>query len=414
MPRSLSCDVLIAGAGPAGIAAACAASAAGRSVAVVDDNPRPGGQIWRGPDARAAFPQAAQWLDRFERARPRVLSGTHIIGQPEPGVLLAESPAEAIELRFGKLILATGARERFLPFPGWTLPNVMGAGGLQALVKGGLPVAGKRVIVAGTGPLLPAVAAYLKRHGAAIPLIAEQAPWSRIARFALAAARDRGKRRQSYELKRDLAGVRYLPGCWPVSAEGRAALEAVVLRRGGRTWREPCDYLACGFGLVPNLELPALIGCALRDGAVIVDQWQATSIADVYCCGEPTGVGGVDLALAEGEIAGHASAGRNEDARKCFAAREKAHRFRDALQAAFGLRPELRLLASPETIVCRCEDVPFGRIQEHPSWRAAKLQTRCGMGPCQSRVCGPAIEFLLGWQPGTVRPPVFPARLEHL
>src|SRR5205085_4692148 len=104
---------------------------------------------------------------------------------PDAGILLAEGPDDTLELRYRKLVLATGARERFLPFPGWTLPNVMGAGGLQAMVKCGLPIRGKRVVVAGTGPLLIAVAAYLHEHGAEIPMICEQACWSRLARFAL-------------------------------------------------------------------------------------------------------------------------------------------------------------------------------------------------------------------------------------
>ncbi|HVN06916.1 MAG TPA: FAD/NAD(P)-binding oxidoreductase [Bryobacteraceae bacterium] len=411
MPLSVAFDVVVVGAGPAGIAAACAAREAGRSVAVIDDNVQPGGQIWRGG---ARTQQAARWLERFARTHPKVFTQTRMIEAPAPGVMLADAPDRAIEFRYGKVILATGARERFLPFPGWTLPNVMGAGGLQAMVKGGLPVAGKRVIVAGTGPLLPAVASYVKKHGAEVPLIAEQAPWLRMAHFGLAAARDAGKLRQSFDLLRDLRGVRYMAGCWPIAAEGGGRLEVVVLRRGDRTWREPCDYLGCGYGLVPNLELAVLLGCTLRDGAVVVDEWQQTQVPNAYCCGEPTGVGGVDQALIEGEIAGYAAAGRAGEARRRFAARGKAHRFRAALASAFALRDELRSLATPETIVCRCEDVPLGRIQPHPNWRSAKLQTRCGMGPCQSRICGPAVEFLCGWQAGSARPPVYPARLDRL
>ena len=147
-------DVLIAGMGPAGIAAACAAAESGLRVAAVDDNPREGGQIWRGESLRPASKHAAGWIARFRAARIEALAQTRIFDAPEPGVLCAEREDGFAELRYQKLILATGARERFLPFPGWTLPNVMGAGGLQALVKGGLPIAGKRVVVAGSGPLL--------------------------------------------------------------------------------------------------------------------------------------------------------------------------------------------------------------------------------------------------------------------
>ena len=405
-------DVLIVGSGPAGIAAACAASECGCRVGVLDDNPAPGGQIWRGGAARTASRQAAHWLDRFEQAGVELFAETRAIDAPAAGSLLAESPGAAFELGYEKLILATGARERFLPFPGWTLPNVMGAGGLQALVKGGLPVDGKRVVVAGAGPLLLAVAAYLRKRGAAIPVIAEQAPWTRLARFGLALGPP--KLAQAAGLAWTLRGVPYLAGCWPVAADGDGKIESVVLRRGERTWRESCDYLACGFGLTPNLELALLLGCAVHKGFVAVSQWQQTSLPNVYCAGEPAGVGGVDLALIEGEIAGYAAAGRPERARERFEARRRARRFQERLERAFALRDELRSVVTPDTIVCRCEDVPWRRIREHHCWKSAKLQTRCGMGSCQGRVCGPATEFLLGWTPESARPPVFPARVESL
>src|SRR5712692_5001709 len=176
-------DVLVVGAGPAGIAAACAAAECGRCVGVVDDNPAAGGQIWRGATSSRL---ARRWLERFRHAPIEFLTETRAIDAPSPGVLAAESASGPLELRYDKLILATGARERFLPFPGWTLPNVMGAGGLQALVKSGLPIARKRVLVAGSGPLLLAVAAYLRQHGAEVVMICEQASWSSLTRFGLA------------------------------------------------------------------------------------------------------------------------------------------------------------------------------------------------------------------------------------
>ena len=402
-------EILVVGAGPAGIAAACAAAESGRRVGMVDDNPSVGGQIWRGGSDSS---RSARWLARFARSKCELIAGTQVIAQPERGVLLAESDDTAFTLGYEKLILATGARERFLPFPGWTLPNVLGAGGLQSIVKGGLPINGKRVIVAGSGPLLLAVAAYLRERGALVPLIAEQTSRSRLISFGLRLTP--GKLLQALALRSALSETRYVTDCWPISAEGDERLHAVVLRRGHETWREPCDYLACGFGLIPNLELPLLRGCALRGGLVAVNQWQETSVAGVYCAGEPTGIGGVDLALSGGQIAGYAAAGRPENARRHFAARGRALRFQSALEHAFALREELKALTTASTMVCRCEDVPFGRIRSHHSWRSAKLHTRCGMGACQGRICGPAIEFLLGWQPESVRPPIFPARLDRL
>lgn len=208
--------------------------------------------------------------------------------------------------------------------------------------------------------------------------------------------------------EQELAGLRYLRDCRPIAAEGGEVVKAVILRRGDRTWRVPCHYLACGFGLVPNLELPLLCGCALHNGFVLVDDWQRTTASGIYAAGEITGVGGAEAALVEGMIAGYAAAGDLDSARRGFATRRRAHRFQAALATAFALRPELRSLPELETIVCRCEDVPFGSLRAHPGWRSAKLMTRCGMGPCQGRVCGPALQFILGWEQASVRPPLFP------
>jgi NADPH-dependent 2,4-dienoyl-CoA reductase/sulfur reductase-like enzyme len=328
--------------------------------------------------------------------------------------LLAETADGACELQFEKLILATGARERFVPFPGWTLPGVTGAGGLQALAKSGWPVTGKRIVVAGSGPLLMAVAAYLKNRGAEVLLIAEQAPWSRLIRFGSALLGQPSKIAQAISLKKQLGGVPYLPGCWPVAAKGDDKLEAVTMRRGDKTWEVKCDYLACGFYLTPNTELAGLVGCEAQNGVVTVNELQQTSLANVFCAGEATGIGGLELSLVEGQIAGLAAAGCEAEARTLFGERAKQHRFAEALNRTFALREELRALPTAETLVCRCEDVSFERLQNQASWREAKLQTRCGMGPCQGRICGAATEFLFGWGMESVRPPVFPARLENL
>jgi NAD(P)H-nitrite reductase large subunit len=147
---------------------------------------------------------------------------------------------------------------------------------------------------------------------------------------------------------------------------------------------------------------------------VCVNQWQETSISGLYCAGEPTGIGGMDLALVEGQIAGHAAVGKFDEAAKLFGVRKKAQRFARAMDLAFALREELKYLANDDTIICRCEDVTHGRIEECDSWQAAKLHTRCGMGACQGRVCGGATEFLFGFKPETVRPPIFPTTIKNL
>jgi NADPH-dependent 2,4-dienoyl-CoA reductase/sulfur reductase-like enzyme len=406
-------DVLVIGGGPAGMAAAAQAAEAGARVALVDDNPNLGGQIWRGETGQSSG-EAGQWAGRLKSAGVIFFSGTRIFHQPEPGVLLAEGAQGLLLLDFAKLVLATGARERFLAFPGWTLPNVMGAGGLQAMVKSGLPIAGKRVVVAGTGPLLMAVAAYLAQHGANVLLICEQASWSSLTRFSTGLLGQPVKIWQGMRLHSQWKGAKFSPNTWPLAATGQGKVEKVILSRKGEVESIACDYLACGFHLVPNTELAALLGCQLEEGRVQVNAWQETSVPNVYCAGEPTGIGGLELSLLEGQIAGFAAVGKKQEAEQLFAGREKQQRFAGMMNEAFTLRPELRRLPLAETMICRCEDVTYAKLQKHDSWRAAKLHTRCGMGPCQGRICGPATKFLFDWDVDSVRPPIFPTRFANL
>jgi NADPH-dependent 2,4-dienoyl-CoA reductase/sulfur reductase-like enzyme len=418
MTKPHETDILIVGAGPAGIAAAVSAATniatGNQHVTILDDNPHPGGQIWRGEAQTPRDKAASVWLARLNATKTHFIHGARIFAQAEDKALLAETADGTLALHYQKLILATGARERFLPFPGWTLPNVFGAGGLQALVKAGLPIQGKRVVVAGTGPLLLAVAAYLKKRGAQVLLVAEQAPFSKLLGFGVQVALSLSKAKQALELKQQLRGVPQPFNCWPVAAHGQDKLQSVTLRQGARTFEIECDYLACGFHLVPNVELAALLGCGLQNGCVQVDEFQQTSAPNIFCAGEATGIGGVEVSLSEGQIAGFAASGQLDQARQLFSARAKAQRFGDTLNRAFALRRELKQLPHADTLVCRCEDVSFARLQAQPNWRAAKLHTRCGMGPCQGRICGGAVEFLFGWQHASVRPPAFPANIGSL
>jgi len=409
-----SFEIVVVGGGPAGLAAACAAAESGRQVALVDETPWLGGQIWRGQSPAPTLPEARRWFDRFHRSGATLFAGTSVISAPEPGLLLAERQEQPCQIRWQRLILATGARELFLPFPGWTLPGVMGPGGLQALVKNGWPIADQRVVLGGSGPLLLAVADGLRQHGARVLSVVEQAPWGRVLSFGLGLCAHPAKLWQGLLLKLRLFGVPYHCSAWPIRADGDEKLRNVTLTDGNQTWSEACDIFACGFGLVPNVELPLALGCQLADGFVRVDTWQATSVPHVYCAGEPTGIGGADCALVEGQIAGYAAADRAAQAEALFARRASWHQFRAALAHAFALRPELKSIATDETLVCRCEDVTLGQMRRFKSWRDAKLQSRCGMGACQGRVCGAAAKVLLGWGMESVRPPVLPARVRSL
>ncbi len=410
-------EVLVIGAGPAGILAAATAAWHGRTVLLLDDNPAPGGQIWRdGIHASSHKKNAARdtALQLLRDSGAELLTGWRAFDAPDSGILRAASGSKAETLRYRELVIATGARERFLPFPGWTLPGVFGAGGLDALAKGGYPISGKRVIVAGTGPLLLAVAAHLRQGGADVAGVVEQAPLHQLFPFAASLAFHPGKILEGLRYRALLGNAFYRTGCWALAVLGADRITGVTLTDGSRRWDEPCDLLACGFHLVPNIELAALMGCAIHQGFVAVDELQQTSLENVYCAGEPVSIAGLESALVQGEIAGLASAGHPEKARKMRRKQAATQSFARRLETAFRLRNELCSIATPDSIVCRCEDVTFDQLAVYTSWTEAKLQTRCGMGPCQGRVCGPATQTLFGWKPGSIRPPIFPIPLSAL
>ncbi len=409
-----TCNIVIVGAGPAGLAAAWAATQSGATVCIIDENPEPGGQIWRGESPTPTSADAKLWLARFAQQSCTRLFGTTVIAQPEPGVLLAEQAGRPVEIRYRKLILATGARERFLPFPGWTSPHILGVGGIQAMVKSGLDVTGKRIIVAGSGPLLLPAAATLRSHGATILCIVEQTPLKNLVRFGLSLLTSFGKLRQAAALKWQTFDIPYHAGAWPTHAYDTGDdLQVEIATRSGPIIQH-CDTLACGFFLVPQLELPRLLRCAVNKGCVAVNEFQQSSVPDIFCAGETTGIGGLDKSLVEGQIAGHAATGNIAAAQLLFEPRRRSRRFAEQLRHAFKLRPELRTLADDNTIVCRCEDIRLGDLRPFTTFRDAKLQTRCGMGACQGRICGSACESLLGWTDTSPRPPATACRVRTL
>ena len=217
-----SVDVAVIGGGPAGMAAAITAAESANEVVLIDDNPNPGGQIWRRSIENQSSRDAAFWFERLTKSRVRVMSGARVI-HAEPRELQIETDDSVSPYHFEKLVLATGARELFLPFPGWTLPNVVGAGGLQALVKCGLDVTKKRVVVAGTGPLLLAVAAYLCAHGAEVVCICEQASMSALTSFAGTMLRFPAKLSEAVRLRLVSRKAVYLTNAWPVAADQQQA-----------------------------------------------------------------------------------------------------------------------------------------------------------------------------------------------
>ena len=415
----LTADVAVVGAGPAGIAAACRAAEAGASTVVLDEGAAPGGQIYRHRPPNP--PEAIRpWLTRLERSGARRVAGASVFDAWREGEgfrLRVGTNEGALTVSARRLVLATGARELFLPFPGWTLPGVLGAGGAQALWKSGANLRGRTAVVAGSGPLLLPVASSLTQAGARVVLVAEQTSWRSVAVFGAGlAARAPSKLLEARRHRRGFSKTPYRTGIWIARAVGAGRVEGVAVTDGAGTSQYACDLLAVGYGLTPNVELAILLGCATREGAVAVDARQRTSVEGVLCAGEPCGVAGVEVALAEGEIAGMAAAAAGETAAepRLWRRRASGRRLAARMRSAFGLRSELRARASADEIVCRCEDVTFGALGGCAGAREAKLASRAGMGACQGRVCGPALQFLFGWDSDTVRPPARPARIGDL
>lgn len=418
-------DLLIVGAGPAGLHAALAAAESGLQIDIIDDNFNAGGQIWRGGAFQHSDPRArACWQQLHQHAHVRFHFQSKLIHAQahESGFeVLIESLAQtdhSKRLRAKKIILCTGARERLLPFPGWTQVGVSGAGGLQALSKYGYPVQGKRVVVAGTGPLLLAVAASLRERGAIVSHIIEQSRFDQLTAFAFSLLATPSKIRQALTLAWQLRTCRYWSNSFVRASQSTPTGLRLSVQCGAKQEELECDLLACGYGLVPNVELAAHLHCrtVYEDGEqkVQVDEWQQTSITGIYCAGESCGVGGVDLAIQEGFIAGYAASEQTERARELFGARQTWHRFAHHLRRYFALRPELKQLAQDDTLICRCEDVSLGQLKVHTDWRGAKLHTRCGMGACQGRICGAASQFLFSWEKDLGRTPVSAGQISSL
>jgi NADPH-dependent 2,4-dienoyl-CoA reductase/sulfur reductase-like enzyme len=410
--QPLSCDVLIIGAGPAGMAAALAAAPSGARITMVDDNPAPGGQIWR-DGAQAKLPPAARKYraDLAKHANITLLSGTRVAAVLGPKQLLLENAEQGTVLTYQTVIVCTGARELLLPFPGWTLPGVTGAGGLQALIKGGLPVAGQRIVVAGSGPLLLAAAATARVAGATVVRIAEQAPWAQVMAFGAGLVRWPGKIAQAATL----ASPHYRANSFVREVQGEHSVESVSVQVGTQNEHIACDRVACGFGLVPNTQLAQALGLALdAQHGIAVDAYQASSVPDHFAAGECTGFGGSERALVQGAIAGFAAVREADRAQALWPQAARWDRFASHLATHFALRPELSTLAEDDTIVCRCEDVRMGQLHGMGHWVDAKLQTRCGMGACQGRVCGAALQHLKGWQQPMPRMPIAPTRIQTL
>ncbi len=450
------CDLIVIGAGPAGMAAAATAIQGGLRVALVDAGSGLGGQFWRQPAPSGTDPAGVTEqetaklhhdLATFHRLRSTIQQAAftgelqlflnhHVwtAGRTTPGddprftvraVDRSGGPGREREHIISSrcLVLATGAYDRQLPFPGWDLPGVLTAGGLQALLKASAVPGGGRIAIGGTGPFLLPVAAGLAHSDCRVVGVFESAPLRNWFNHPVPALRNIGKLTEGAGYRWALARrkVPYRTGAMIVAAHGGARVQAVTvadLSRDGRIKpgterRVEVDAVGVGWGFTPQLELPMAVGCSLREDTdqsmvVEVDADQRTSIRGVYVAGEACGVGGSLLAVAEGRLAGatacvdlRAACGLPEKKiRRLHATISRLRGFAAAMHDAYPIPAGWSEVLADDTIVCRCEEVPYGGVQAAveagaTDARQVKQLARVGMGWCQGRVCGFATDCLV-------------------
>ena len=449
-------DVVVVGAGPAGMAAATRAASLGLRVRVVDEQQSPGGQVHRGV-TRVDESVGPRFGDEHLRGRELVRAlhastatvepgATVFDGDPELGVAVLRDGI-AHEIRARHLIVATGAIERAVPFPGWTLPGVMNAGAAQVLLETSACVPSGRVVLAGCGPLLLLVASQLADAGANVVAVVETTGAIDHARalpevpralatpatFARGLAWLRALRRH---------GVERIGGIRSLAAEGAGRVERVLVGVGDRTREIAVDTLLVHAGVVPNPQLARLMRLEHRwDERALawrprVDAFGRSSDPRVSVAGDGAGIGGARAAETDGAIAAidaaHALGAIDAGARERLCApllRERRRHLavRPWLDALY--RPPGWLVDPPDAaIVCRCEDVTAGEIRSVARLgvrgpNQAKAYTRCGMGPCQGRVCGTVVTTILARAAGVapaavgytrIRPPLVPVPLAAL
>ena len=415
-------QLVVVGAGPAGLAAAEAAAQQGVSVLLLDAVERSGGQVWRAQQGQLP-PEAAARLARLQALGVTLWTRTRVVGVLPGRRLRLDHGDAASVLSAPGLVLATGARELLLPFPGWTRPGVHGAGGLQALVKGGWPVRAQAVLVAGAGPLLLASAASLVQAGARVLEIAHETEAADLRPFAGQLLRHHPDvLLQAAALARQLWRVPQRTGWRVLQALGDGddgPLRAVtLLHRSGRTRTVPCQALAAGWGLVPQTDLAQALGCALSHGPgpqpIRVNDQQASSVPGVWAAGECTGLAGMACALLTGTLAGLAAASALQGTPLAITPEQqhalaRQRRYADLVARSFALGPATPARWDDQTLICRCEDVPWGRLKDQADLHSAKLASRCGMGHCQGRLCWSALDGLVPAAPARPARPLLGA-----
>lgn len=444
--------VVIIGAGPAGLACARRLVGSRAPVVVIDDNLQAGGQYFRQlPPGYGAGPDA-----RLLRETKRLGLLFPVLGDPlvtylpastawavhDPLTIDYAGPNGAGRVEAAAVVVATGAQDAPFPFPGWTLPGVISAGGCLNLAKGhGLTPAG-RIVVAGNGPLVLVAAATLAAAGAQVTHVVEAQPTWRVG-----AAMARGAllspslllKGIGYRARLLRSGARFLSGMMVSRGIGDDALEAVEIAPVGGDGRPDlrsasrieAATLVSGYGLLPGAEFVRMAGCRMvRDplmGGWVPQRSPSfeTSLANVYAVGDGAGIGGVEVAIAEGHLAAGAiidGGASDAPARRRYA---RLDRFRRILSGAYLAAPRLSA-ATDDSVICRCEELRLADLKSAAlpgdgNLHRLKSATRLGMGRCQGRNCLSSASHLFGLDHDDtamplprMRPPARPVRLRDL
>jgi NADPH-dependent 2,4-dienoyl-CoA reductase/sulfur reductase-like enzyme len=451
-------DVIIVGAGPAGLAAAVTASEQALSVLLLDEQPTPGGQIYRNieqnvksdPDLCAILgPEYTHGAALAAASRTAAITyqPSATVWRIDPDGTLAYSvDGAAHTVKGARIILATGAMERSVPIPGWTLPGVMTAGAAQTLLKASDMLPEGRIVVAGAGPLAMLITKQLLDAGADVAALLEttrKRDYIQNVGALPKALFGNAYLRRGLAMRRDIrnTGVPIYSGVTDLVAQGDDRVASVRCMSNGAPLDFEIDALLLHDGVIPNVQATRQVGCEhewvepQRYWRPVRDEWGQTSIEAIIVAGDGSGIGGARVAEYQGHLSALAVAhqlGRISSSERDAAARPT----RAAMHAHLSIRPLLDGIYAPafttprddDTIVCRCEEVTAGDIRAAVSQgvmgpNQLKSFTRCGMGPCQGRNCGPtAVELIAESQGVTVpetgyfrlRPPIKPVTLGEL
>ncbi|WP_406691690.1 FAD-dependent oxidoreductase [Saccharopolyspora sp. ID03-671] len=407
-------SVVVVGAGPAGMTAAVRAARAGADVLLVDPARSPRGQHHQAPEFGAARKRRDQrgfaFLDQQIRSHPRIRLLTGSVRSLDGRTVHVHDGETCETARADALVLATGAHDRVLPFPGWELPGVFTAGAAQALAREQRIAVGGRVLVAGAGPVLLPVTESLLEVGADVVAVLDAGSagaWLRRAP-TLAGQWDKLAGLAGY-LRRLLGNTQFRTRAGVVEALGDDRVREAVVAKLDARWRPvpgthrriAVDAICVAHGLVPRLELAQAVGCDLRDGFVRVDVTQRTSVPWVFAAGETTGIAGSRAAAAEGAVAGLAAAVHvgattwnevGKHVRRASLVVRCGRRFGRAMASATRIGEDWNTWLTPQTLVCRCEEVPYQALRDSARTRrdarSLKMSCRVGLGRCQGRMCG--------------------------